>query len=45
MTRSTIFEIEDSSMAPFLEKQKISIERGDGVYVRDEEVSRVPDVF
>jgi acetylornithine/N-succinyldiaminopimelate aminotransferase len=43
MSSKTTFEIEDRSMAPFFEKQKISIERGNGVYVWDEEGNRYLD--
>jgi hypothetical protein len=37
MSSQNTYETEDQYMAPFFEKQKISIERGEGVYVWDEE--------
>lgn len=37
------FKIEDNSMVPFFVKQKVSIERGDGVYVYDEEGNKYLD--
>lgn len=37
MSSKTTFEIEDKCLPPFFVKQKISIEKGDGVYVWDEE--------
>ncbi|MDA8404482.1 MAG: aspartate aminotransferase family protein [Desulfobacteraceae bacterium] len=43
MSSSVTFEIEDRYMAPFFPKQKISIERGDGVFVWDEEGRRYID--
>lgn len=43
MSAQTTFEIEDAFMAPFFEKQKISIERGEGVYVWDEAGNRYMD--
>lgn len=43
MTSKTTFEIEDRYMAPFFAKQQISIERGDGVFVWDEEDNRYID--
>ena len=43
MSSETTFEIEDKYMAPFFVKQKISIDKGDGVFVWDEEGSRYID--
>jgi len=43
MSSTTTFEIEDRYMAPFFVKQKISIDRGDGVFVWDEEGNRYID--
>ncbi|MCD6388875.1 MAG: aspartate aminotransferase family protein [Desulfobulbaceae bacterium] len=43
MSSQTTFEIEDKFMAPFFIKQKISIEKGDGIYVWDEEGHRYID--
>ena len=43
MSSETTFEIEDKYMAPFFVKQKISIEKGDGVFVWDEEGNRYID--
>ena len=43
MSSQTTFEIEDKFMAPFFVKQKISIEKGDGIYVWDEEGNRYID--
>ena len=43
MSSQTTFEIEDKYMAPFFVKQKISIEKGDGVFVWDEEGNRYID--
>jgi acetylornithine/N-succinyldiaminopimelate aminotransferase len=43
MASTTTFEIEDKSMVPFFVKQKISIERGEGVYAWDEEGTRYID--
>ena len=43
MTSKTTFEIEDKYMAPFFIKQKISIARGEGVYVWDEEGNKYID--
>lgn len=43
MSSQTTFEIEDKLMAPFFVKQKISIEKGDGIYVWDEEGNRYMD--
>ncbi|MBC8317819.1 MAG: aspartate aminotransferase family protein [Desulfobulbaceae bacterium] len=43
MTSKATFEIEDRYMAPFFAKQQISIERGDGVFVWDEEDNRYID--
>ena len=37
MSSKDTFEIEDKYLAPFFVKQKISIEKGDGVFVWDEE--------
>ena len=43
MSSNVTFEIEDRYMAPFFPKQKISIERGEGVFVWDEEGRRYID--
>ena len=43
MASENTFEIEDKYMAPFAVKQKISIERGEGIYVWDEEGNRYID--
>jgi acetylornithine/N-succinyldiaminopimelate aminotransferase len=43
MSSQTTFQIEDLYMAPFFDKQRISIERGEGVYVWDEEGKRFLD--
>ena len=43
MSSATTFEIEDKYMAPFFVKQKISIDRGEGVFVWDEEGNRYID--
>jgi len=43
MPDATTFEIEDKYMAPFFVKQKISIDKGDGVFVWDEEGNRYID--
>ncbi len=43
MSSATTFEIEDKYMAPFFVKQKISIDKGDGVFVWDEEGNRYID--
>ncbi|MCK5193848.1 MAG: aminotransferase class III-fold pyridoxal phosphate-dependent enzyme, partial [Desulfobulbaceae bacterium] len=43
MTSKSTFDIEDKYMAPFFVKQKISIERGEGVFVWDEEDNRYID--
>jgi acetylornithine/N-succinyldiaminopimelate aminotransferase len=43
MTVQTTFDIEDAMMAPFFEKQKISIEKGKGVFVWDEQGNRYID--
>jgi acetylornithine/N-succinyldiaminopimelate aminotransferase len=37
MSSKETFEIEDKYLAPFFVKQKISIEKGEGIYVWDEE--------
>ena len=37
MSSKTTFEIEDRYLPPFFVKQKISIEKGEGIYVWDEE--------
>ncbi len=37
MSSKTTFEIEDKCLPPFFVKQNISIEKGDGIYVWDEE--------
>jgi len=43
MSSTATFEIEDKYMAPFFVKQKISIDKGDGVFVWDEEGNRYID--
>ncbi len=43
MSSQTTFEIEDKYIAPFFVKQKISIDKGDGVFVWDEEGNRYID--
>lgn len=43
MSSNVTFEIEDQYMAQFFPKQKISIERGEGVFVWDEEGRRYID--
>lgn len=43
MTSKSTFDAEDKYMAPFFVKQKISIERGEGVFVWDEEDNRYID--
>ncbi len=43
MSGQTTFELEDAFMAPFFEKQQISIERGQGIYVWDEQGNRYID--
>ncbi len=43
MASTVTIETEDQSMAPFFVKQKISIERGDGIYVWDEEGNQYID--
>ncbi|MBN1830477.1 MAG: aminotransferase class III-fold pyridoxal phosphate-dependent enzyme, partial [Deltaproteobacteria bacterium] len=43
MSSQNTYEIEDQYMAPFFEKQKISIERGEGVYVWDEDGEKYLD--
>ncbi|MBC2714018.1 MAG: aspartate aminotransferase family protein [Desulfobacteraceae bacterium] len=43
MSSETTFKIEDKYMAPFFVKQQISIEKGDGVFVWDEEGNRYID--
>ncbi len=43
MSSQTTFEIEDKYVAPFFVKQKISIDKGDGVFVWDEEGIRYID--
>ncbi len=43
MTSKVTFNIEDKYMAPFFVKQKVSIERGEGVYVWDEEGNKYID--
>jgi acetylornithine/N-succinyldiaminopimelate aminotransferase len=44
MASEATIEIEDQGMAPFFVKQKISIERGEGIYVWDEEGHRYIDL-
>lgn len=43
MTSTDTFKMEDNMMLPVFNKQKISIERGDGVYVYDEEGNKYLD--
>ena len=43
MASKDTFDIEDKYMAPFFVKQKVSIEKGEGVYVWDEEGNRYID--
>jgi len=43
MASKTTFDIEDQFMAPFFEKQKVSIEKGEGIHVWDEEGNRYID--
>lgn len=43
MSSVATFEIEDKYMAPFFVKQKISIDKGDGVFVWDEDGNRYID--
>jgi len=43
MTSKITFDTEDKYMAPFFVKQRVSIERGEGVYVWDEEGNRYID--
>jgi acetylornithine/N-succinyldiaminopimelate aminotransferase len=43
MTSKATFEIEDRYMAPFFVKQRVSIEKGEGVYVWDEEGNKYID--
>ena len=43
MASKNTFAIEDEAMAPFFVKQRIAIEKGDGVYVWDEEGNRYMD--
>ena len=43
MKSKTTFETEDKYMAPFFVKQKVSIERGQGIYVWDEEGNKYID--
>lgn len=43
MSSRNTFEIEDSFMVPFFIKQRVSIEKGKGVYVWDEEGKRYLD--
>ncbi len=43
MASKDTFDIEDKYMAPFFVKQKISIERGEGIYAWDEEGNRYID--
>jgi acetylornithine/N-succinyldiaminopimelate aminotransferase len=43
MGSKTTFEIEDRYMAPFFVKQRVSIEKGEGVYVWDEEGNKYID--
>jgi acetylornithine/N-succinyldiaminopimelate aminotransferase len=43
MASETTFISEDTHMAPFFAKQRISIERGEGIYVWDEEGNRYID--
>lgn len=43
MTSKTTFDLEDTYMAPFFVKQRVSIERGEGIYVWDEDGNRYID--
>lgn len=43
MTTATTFALEDQYMAPFFVKQRVSIARGEGVYVWDEEGNQYID--
>ena len=43
MVSQNTFDIEDKYMAPFFEKQRISIDRGEGVYVWDEDGNKYLD--
>ncbi|MFC1820202.1 aspartate aminotransferase family protein [Thermodesulfobacteriota bacterium] len=43
MTSIDTFKIEDSLLVPFFKKQKVSVERGEGVYVWDEDGNRYLD--
>ena len=43
MSSQKTFEIEDKYMAPFFVKQKISIDRGEGIFVWDEDGNRYMD--
>lgn len=43
MSSKTTFEIEDKCLPPFFVKQKVSIEKGEGIYVWDEEGKRYID--
>lgn len=43
MASKNTFDIEDKYMAPFFVKQKVSIEKGEGVYVWDEEGNKYID--
>jgi acetylornithine/N-succinyldiaminopimelate aminotransferase len=43
MTSKETFDIEDRYLAPFFIKQKVSIEKGEGIYVWDEEGNKYLD--
>ncbi|MBW2163689.1 MAG: aspartate aminotransferase family protein [Deltaproteobacteria bacterium] len=43
MTSKVTFDMEDKFMAPFFVKQRVSIEKGDGIHVWDEEGNRYID--
>src|SRR4030042_2414953 len=43
MTSKNTFDIEDKYMMPFFVKQRISVEKGEGVHVWDEEGNRYID--
>jgi acetylornithine/N-succinyldiaminopimelate aminotransferase len=43
MTSKETFDIEDRYLAPFFVKQKVSVEKGEGIYVWDEEGNKYLD--
>lgn len=43
MTSKETFDIEDRHLAPFFIKQKVSVEKGEGIYVWDEEGNKYLD--